>query len=58
MKAASEALHASSNGLVHVVAPGSLLVDELAQAIKRAQAEQSEAGDHDASGGSSDHTPD
>ena len=41
-----------------VVAPGSLLVDELAQAIERAQDEQSEPGDHDASGDSSDHTPD
>jgi multicomponent Na+:H+ antiporter subunit G len=41
-----------------VVAPGSLLVDELAQAIERAQDEQGEAGDHNESGGSSDHTPD
>ena len=41
-----------------VVAPGSLLVDELAQAIERAQDEQGEAGDHNASPGSYDHTPD
>jgi multicomponent Na+:H+ antiporter subunit G len=41
-----------------VVAPGSLLVDELAQAIERAQDEQSDAGEDDASGDSGDHTTD
>jgi hypothetical protein len=41
-----------------VVAPGSLLVDELAQAIERAQDEQPDAGEDDASGDSRDHTTD
>jgi monovalent cation/proton antiporter, MnhG/PhaG subunit len=37
-----------------VIAPGSLLVDELARAIERAQEEQSEAGHQDASADSSE----
>ena len=41
-----------------VVAPGSLLVDELAEAVERAQDEQSDAGEEGASGESRGHTPD
>jgi multicomponent Na+:H+ antiporter subunit G len=43
-----------------VVAPGSLLVDELAQAIERAQEEQVDAehGDLQADSGEHDETPD
>ncbi|HUG50521.1 MAG TPA: monovalent cation/H(+) antiporter subunit G [Terrimesophilobacter sp.] len=40
-----------------VVAPGSLLVDELAEAVERAQDEQSDAGEEGASEESRGHTP-
>jgi multicomponent Na+:H+ antiporter subunit G len=41
-----------------VVAPGSLLVDELAEAVERAQDEQGDADEEGASGESRGHSPD